>query len=50
MSNLQTLIGYQAIDKNLLTIEKELAATEEKKEVRAGAQIFEECADHAGRL
>ncbi len=31
MSNLQTLIGYQAIDKNLLTIEKELAATEEKK-------------------
>ncbi len=31
MSNLQTLIGYQAMDKNLLNIEKELAATEEKK-------------------
>ncbi len=31
MSNLQTLIAYQATDKKLLTIEKELAATEEKK-------------------
>lgn len=31
MSNLQTLINYQATDKSLLNIEKELAATEEKK-------------------
>ncbi|MBQ9081239.1 MAG: hypothetical protein IJY26_01210 [Clostridia bacterium] len=31
MSNLQTLIGYQTTDKNLLSIEKELATTEEKK-------------------
>lgn len=31
MSNLQTLIGYQATDKTLLEIEKALAATEERK-------------------
>ncbi|MBR7100481.1 MAG: hypothetical protein IKC91_04945 [Clostridia bacterium] len=31
MSNLQTIVGYQATDKKLLLIEKELAATDEKK-------------------